>query len=53
LQGGQGTKLNQPDYLCRRVLAAKVSKNGCEKLVDLLARHDLRRVSRVHIMTMK
>ena len=27
LQGGQGTKLNQPDYLCRRVLAAKVSKN--------------------------
>ena len=28
LQGGQGTKLNQPDYLCRRVLAAKVSKSG-------------------------
>ena len=25
VQGGQGTKLNQPDYLCRRVLASKAN----------------------------
>jgi|EP01043_Picozoa_sp_COSAG02_P024315 hypothetical protein len=39
LQGGQGTKLNQPDYLCRRVLATKlnITASGSDKGVVVLS----------------